>query len=61
MKLIRNEALKKDYKRRLKMLPLIILLVAAAFYFYKDEIHTLLILDAITILVLYIYEQFNYY
>ena len=61
MKLIRNEALKKDYKRRLKMLPLNILLVAAAFYFYKEEIHTLLILDAITILVLYIYEQFKYY
>ena len=61
MKLIRNEALKKDYKRRLKMLPLIILLVAAAFYFYKEEIHTLLILDVITILVLYIYEQFKYY
>ena len=61
MKLIRNEALKKDYKRRLKMLPPIILLVAAAFYFYKEEMHTLLILDTITILILYIYEQFKYY
>ena len=52
MKLIRNEALKKQYKRQLRILPVIILLVAVAIYLANKEMFALLLIDVITILIL---------
>ena len=37
MKLIRNEKLKQQYKWELRMLPIVILLVVAEFYFCKEK------------------------
>ena len=52
MRLTRNEALKKQYKRQLRILPAIILLVAVAIYLANKEMFALLLIDVITILIL---------
>lgn len=52
MKLIRNKELKKQYKRQLGILPIVILLVVAADYLAKENMMALLLIDVIIILIL---------
>lgn len=57
MKLIRNEKLKQQYKWELRMLPIVILLVAAEIYFCKEKMLIPAWLDVITLVLLRIYKN----